>query len=135
MISQASNRSPAFVLKWRVLKKTIMREKDICVSCGRHRSELSEIPWSHNLGNGELGIKCKDCHRSEIAERKASFSGDTEYTDDIICPFCGEKHEQDSETRAFYEDGSHDFDCGYCNEKFTVETSISYSYSTYKNKF
>ena len=109
------------------------------MTCGIHRKDMAVAPWGryikNNEGKYEDFIQCKPCKEKEVEDKIKSFqeSGtDTEYTDDIICPHCGQKHEQDGEREAFYYDGEHDFTCGYCNEDFTVSTSVSYTYSTYK---
>ena len=107
-----------------------------CIICGTPRSELNEVPYGV-YRNGEWLIKCKPCSQRLIDEQIKAFedSGETtDYEDDIICPYCGSKHEADSETSAFYTDGEHDFDCGTCSNSFTVETMVSFTYSTHKKE-
>lgn len=50
---------------------------------------------------------------------------------EIYCPWCGEIND-DFEMREAYEDGTHVIKCDECGNEFTLETSISYSYSTSK---
>lgn len=115
---------------------------DNCKDCGIHRNDMPEPPRGTFIKKErgiENAIQCKACHEKEIAEKIriwqeffAVNESVCEYTDDIICPHCGEKHEQDGESSEFYVDGTHEFDCGYCGEEFRVDTSVSYSYSSYK---
>lgn len=113
-----------------------METKDNCIKCGTHRNELNEVPWCHRFdhSNPENNrIICKPCRRKEDNEQIEKFQAsetDLEFTDDIICPFCGEKHESDGESIAFYAEGCHDFDCGNCHQTFVVETTVSISYTT-----
>lgn len=51
---------------------------------------------------------------------------DTDFTDDIVCPYCGEHHDS-TEVRE-----SCKFDCDECNRVFRVEVDYSVSYSTSK---
>lgn len=51
---------------------------------------------------------------------------DHEYTDEIVCPYCG--HEQSDSWELKHNEGE-DF-CGSCEKKFTYIRDISVSYST-----
>ena len=53
---------------------------------------------------------------------------DHEYTDDIVCPYCGYTHRDSWELGADY--GDHD--CGSCGKIFLYERDIVVSYSTSK---
>ena len=58
---------------------------------------------------------------------------ENEFNEDfIICPYCGEKHEDNFEDKCFQNEGEHEFECYECKKEFKVETEISVSYSTYK---
>lgn len=51
--------------------------------------------------------------------------------DEPKCPHCG--HECDISENGWwrlYEEGSHDVTCPSCDEDFTVETNVVYSFST-----
>lgn len=109
-------------------------QKENCMTCGTPRSELAEIPWGRFI-DGTQYIQCRPCRKKEIETQIACFQQsdpDTEYTNNIVCPYCGEEHEQDGESGAFYNDGEHEFDCGNCHHSFKVETMISFSYTTTK---
>lgn len=78
---------------------------------------------------------CYKCQAEKNLEdvKKSILSGEATSTDcenDVICPWCGEVIEGDCETSEFYEDGEHVFACPYCDEEFTLSTSVSYTYST-----
>lgn len=76
--------------------------------------------------------KCRvEKNREDV--RESLLSGEATRTDcesDVICPWCGEVIEEDCEMNEFYEDGTHVFDCPYCEKEFTLSTSVSYTYST-----
>lgn len=99
-----------------------MAEK-ICERCGK--------PFNAYLYE-TMCYKC--CVEKNLEDVKESIlSGETTSTDcedEVICPWCGEVIEGDCETREFYEDGTHVFTCPECEKEFTLETSVSYSYST-----
>lgn len=114
-----------------------MEDKEHCMSCGVHRSQLQETPWGRYKGDNVWAIQCKPCREDEIKKQIEDFQAsepDTEYTDAAICPYCGYKHEQDSVTSELYTEGDHDFECSNCNNEFTLSTSISITYSTYKKE-
>jgi hypothetical protein len=102
--------------------------KDNCVDCGKHRNELTETPWWH----GE-GILCKPCNRIRVEKQIQEWSegeGDHEYTEEIVCPYCGEEQTDSWELSA----NSGELDCGNCENKFTYERDIQITYSTQKLK-
>lgn len=107
---------------------------NVCLSCGTKRKDLKETPWGKRGG-----FICKPCEQKRIQEKIKTFQDenaceDEFYDDDIICPFCGEKHECDGEDGAFYSEGDHKFSCADCDNVFNVNTYISYSYTTSKIK-
>ena len=78
---------------------------------------------------------CYKCQTEKNLEdvKENILSGEATSTDcesDVICPWCGEAIEGDCDTGEFYEDGTHVFDCPYCDKEFTLSTSVSYTYST-----
>jgi len=103
---------------------------DVCLTCGVNRKDLTEIPW-----HSEGGFVCRDCARRKIKDKIEAFQAENAeeeefYGDDIICPYCGQKHESDYEVSAFYCDGDHEFTCGDCGNEFKVRTCISFSYTS-----
>ena len=108
-----------------------METENKCMDCRIDRKDMLDIPWSR----GNNRIQCNPCKEKEVENKIKLFQEsetDTEFEDEIICPNCGNKHEQDGESEVFYNGGEHDFECGYCNEIFKVNTDISFIYSTYK---
>lgn len=115
----------------------MIEQKEKCYICQTPREQLTDTPWGCQISPGVWGIKCKPCAEKMLQDKIKAFQEselDTEYTDDIICPNCGHEHERDSEHEEFYVDGEHDFHCWHCSEEFLVNTSISYTYSTYKKE-
>lgn len=103
-------------------------QKNHCVDCGKHRSELAEIPWGHGDG-----ILCKPCRRLRVEkEIKEWEEGDQdhEYTDEVVCPYCGYEHGDSWELSA----DSDEMDCGNCDQPFTYERNIEVTYSTKKKR-
>ena len=56
---------------------------------------------------------------------------DCDYTDEIVCPYCGYKH-QDSWEMYDFGDESSDGVCGQCAERFSINISYTTSFSTEK---
>lgn len=113
--------------------QTIM--KDNCKRCLKHRNELNETPWGTKLEDGTWGIICKPCREIEINEKIQAFQEseqETDFEDNVICPYCGGVNEANGESEVFYNEGYHEYDCGDCGNKFEVETMISYYYTTRK---
>lgn len=47
------------------------------------------------------------------------------------CPHCGKECDvSENEWWYLYEEGEHEVSCPYCDEDFTVSTSVSYRFST-----
>ena len=55
---------------------------------------------------------------------------DTDYTDEIVCPYCGYKFMDSWEVGVGYEDG--DTECDKCDGPFRWSRHISITYSTKK---
>jgi DNA-directed RNA polymerase subunit RPC12/RpoP len=54
---------------------------------------------------------------------------DTDYTDEVVCPYCGYEHSDSYELAEYGK-----MDCHHCDEEFTIEADISITYSTSKIK-
>ena len=52
---------------------------------------------------------------------------DTDYTEDIVCPWCGYKHEESWE---FDDDG--DDECANCGQPFFYSREVTVTYSTHR---
>lgn len=55
---------------------------------------------------------------------------DHEYTDEVVCPYCGYEH-SDSWEFSEYDD---EFECHSCEKHFVMERKIDISYVTKKKK-
>lgn len=108
-------------------------EHDRCVSCGTHRTELTDIPWGH-----PDGFRCKPCQDridleaktkalAAAAEREWS-EDDTEYISEILCPHCAS--EQCSDEQSDTEEA----ECGTCGGTYSLEIRYEVSYTTRKVK-
>ena len=72
------------------------------------------------------GLLCRDCKGKRIVKAIAEFKGDTDCTDDVICPWCGYKHGDSWE----FEEGEQE--CSDCGRQFELTRSVEISYSTTK---
>ena len=60
---------------------------------------------------------------------------DTAWTDNPVCPHCGDEEEDWSEYDGLRGDGSEiETDCGSCEKPFRITMSVSYSFFTEKPK-
>lgn len=51
----------------------------------------------------------------------------------IICPYCGNEHNEDYDFPVvYYEDGNYDYTCSECFKEFQVYTEVIYCYITEK---
>lgn len=97
--------------------------KKMCISCGR----AFDAFWHETM--------CYKCHvelyRNDIKNQILTGEhSSTECEENVFCPWCAEMIEGGCEDHEFYEDGTHIYRCPECNKEFTLETSVSYSYST-----
>ena len=70
------------------------------------------------------GVLCDPCHNIRVEKRIAKFAGDTDYTSEIICPWCGYVHSDCFE----WDDGENE--CHDCGRKFDVTRNAEITYST-----
>ena len=73
------------------------------------------------------GVTCDTCHKIKADKMVEDFKGDTEYTQEITCPWCGsEKSDswelEDSENR----------ECDNCGHSYSHERNVQVDYSTTK---
>ena len=52
---------------------------------------------------------------------------DTDYEEDIVCPYCGYRHCEPE-----WSGGDGEFDCDNCDREFRVEEYVEITYSTRK---
>lgn len=79
-----------------------------------------------NLCTYSEAVLCATCHKKRVEERIKAFQGDTKYTDEVICPYCGYKHIDSWEMSAGVDE------CVDCGREFRMERYESVSYSTTK---
>ena len=77
-----------------------------------------------NLCTWADGVYCSSCHDEIIEKRIEEFDGDTDYTDEIVCPWCGYVH-SDSWELSHDEDTTECSDCGN-DIDYVREVVISY---------
>ena len=108
-------------------------EHNRCISCGTHRTDLTETPWGHQ--DGFICKPCVDTRDSEI--RKQAFSKFREdklsYYDfrnnaTIKCPHCGSDNGDGSDNGL--SDNEADLSCQVCEGEFTVNIEYQLSYTT-----
>lgn len=75
------------------------------------------------------GITCDNCHAKIAQKQVEEFDGDTDYTREIICPWCGD--EQSDSWEAFDED---DHVCDNCWNKYSHTRDYDVTYCTTKTK-
>lgn len=101
-------------------------EHNRCRVCEIKRKDLKEIPWG-----GSKGWICKPCQdakdkeiRKQAFERLNGKEPDTLYVDEIICPHCGTKI-NDEDLRE-----STKVDCHVCEGEMNLEVEWTPTYST-----
>lgn len=100
---------------------------DVCVSCGIKRKDLTDTPWGVHIG----AFLCKPC---ELSQRNAEIAirqekgFDHEYSDNMICPYCGHEFSD------IWEMTDGEYNCPDCEKNFEVETNHSVTYTTSKKE-
>ena len=103
--------------------------KKICSKCGKEK--YFDFPWQ------DICTDCKDemnlaIIREKIVKGEPVDTGSDKF---VICPYCGAAIETDLGYEDFpelYIEGDSDIDCPECEKTFTMNTEISYYYSTRK---
>ena len=104
----------------------------ICQRCGKHFEGCSYDKF------------CYDCYRKVDLERtqeairsgdESSIYSDTNSSDYVICPWCGDavEFQQDWDScPEHYEEGFHESTCENCGKKFELDVECSWSCETRK---
>ena len=89
-----------------------------------------EICGRKVFGDDQICHECRsNKHVAEIKTLIENKSIDhTDFEDEIICPYCGEIHEDDD--HQLNEEGIYEVDCMNCGCAFLAETYVTYNYST-----
>lgn len=106
------------------------KKHDLCDGgCGYTRED-SQNNDKHLIHRIE-GLWCDDCWKTKIDLRVKDFKGDTSYTSEIVCPYCGHKVMDSWE----YNSRTHDdIDCSDCGKNFDFEVHMSVDYSSSKKE-
>lgn len=75
------------------------------------------------------GLLCESCFRVRVEKRIATFDGDTDYTRNITCPYCG--HVVDD---SWEWDDCGEEECSDCENVFFYQRHVVIDYSTSKDK-
>ena len=102
-------------------------EHNRCDYCGLTKRESIENKIS--LVHCEGGLFCDDCWKKKINKKIKEFNEDTDYTDEITCPYCGLKFGDSSE---YNDDDGEEIVCADCNNKFILNVDFEINYSTTK---
>ena len=110
-------------------KKAFMRceEHNRCDDCGMTRKECDEK--GINLIHRCEGLICSPCWKERMDKAIKEFDGDTEYTSEIVCPYCGYKF---GDSYEYHENNGDEIECHDCENKFTLNIHFSVDYSTSK---
>ena len=101
-------------------------DHNVCKYCGIKREDLDHIPW----GCCDGAFMCRPCEKSS---REASIAAriekgfEHEYTQEVVCPYCGCKSSDSWEFR-----DSDEKDCDDCGKEFKIERIITCEYTTEK---
>lgn len=102
---------------------------NICVACGTHRKDLTEVPWGH-----PDGFECKPCQSQRKKEAKSAAlkkakergldESDCYRESTIKCPVCFTDNDCEE-----VKDGD-DITCYICDSEFSVEVEFEPLYTT-----
>ena len=95
----------------------------LCKKCGKESTLLS---WE---------TECYSCrqkaYQDSVTEQIASGEiAGAESESDIYCPYCGHFMESYADNHHLFEAGDHNYDCDKCEKEFTIETEVSFAFST-----
>lgn len=72
------------------------------------------------------GVLCVPCRKVLVEFRVQKFKGDTQHTDEVICPHCGHLY------RDSWELDEGEQECWECERKFEMVRYVEVTYSTTK---
>lgn len=99
-----------------------------CKICGRKISE-----YNHTYEN-DLCYSCqKEIREREQAEAlQNNEETETSYENDIVCPWCGRRFEDDD--GYFVRTGDGEYECDECGKEFYFQADIEVTYSTQRKE-
>ena len=74
------------------------------------------------------GLLCNHCYQKRIDKIIAEFNGDTELTDNAICPHCGDENRESWELDSDHGIGV----CENCGNSFEYNRIVTTEYTTKK---
>ena len=80
-----------------------------------------------NLCTYREGVLCDPCYQNRVEKRIAEFTGECDYTCEIICPHCG------YESGDSWEATEGEQQCNDCDRKFEMTRNTEVTYSTSKS--
>jgi hypothetical protein len=99
---------------------------DVCLICGKHRSELKEMPWG-----ARGGFRCKPCEtariKNKIREFQSSEDDDFDYLSRAKCPYCGECFDPEGGDEG-------EVSCPDCDSTMILTPDYDVTYSTEKHE-
>ncbi len=93
--------------------------------CNSHYT-CDDCGTKDNLYMYTEGLLCETCHAKRVEGRIKKFKGDTSFTQEITCPWCGYIH-SDS-----WECETGEYECEDCGRKYEVNRDMEITYSTVK---
>lgn len=100
----------------------------ICKICGRKISE-----YNHTYEN-DLCYSCQKeiREREQAQELQNNEETETFYENDIVCPWCGRRFEDDD--GYFVRTGDGAYECDECGKEFYFQADIEVTYSTQRKE-
>mgnify|MGYP002521752005 CR=1 FL=1 len=95
-----------------------------CKVCGK---PISEYDYKYR---NRMCIRCQvdETYRQQAAALQNDEETETEYEDDIVCPWCGYRMQDDD--AYFVSEQSGEYDCPECGKMFHFDADIEVTYST-----
>lgn len=98
-----------------------------CDDCGFTKEESNKK--NTHLVHREGGLFCDPCWKIKMDKRVKEFSGDTECTGEITCPYCGSEN---SDSWELIDSDGIEIDCDVCDNKFSLSVNQSVDFTTSK---
>lgn len=105
-------------IDWNAYRKAEIANGDLCYQCGGS---------ARLLGGPGHRVLCGSCER--LSTR---LNEEVDHASRIRCPKCGYVHVVDGDWDHYeiFAEGEHSLTCSECNHDFTIETHVSYSFTS-----
>lgn len=122
-----------------------MRDVPAWIKMEDFRGADGQVDWSAlNKARIENGEQCYRCSRGfmifakghrelcQTCKRFDSNDGEVDHHEYIRCPKCKARQtiDYDSHGSEVYQEGDHEVMCNQCDYRFTIETTVSYSFES-----